>query len=195
MRKIIFALILIIISSRLFFVSANDRDREAGHSASISYKKILYLSPNDVSLSSVDRQFFYKKYAIKKVLEKYNSPLVNNVDDFIKACLDYQIDCYFLPAITGLESTFGHYILPNSFNPFGWGGGYIVFKSWGEGIDKVAYGLKNNYLNRGLKTIEEIGAIYSESPTWAKRVQFFINEFEKEEENLRLYFEKNEVKL
>jgi len=195
MRKIIFALILIIISSRLFFVSANNRDREAGHSASISYKKILYISSNNIELSLIDNPFFYKKYAIKKVLERYNSPLFDSVDDFIKVCLDYQINCYFLPAIAGLESTFGHYILPNSFNPFGWGGGYIIFKNWADGIEKVGQGLKNNYLNRGLKTIEEIGTIYSENPTWAVRVRFFITQFEKEEENLRLYFEKNEVKL
>ena len=195
MRKIIFALILIIISSRLFFVSANDRDREAGHSASISYKKILYLSPNDVSLSSVDRQFFYKKYAIKKVLEKYNSPLVNNVDDFIKTCVNYQIDCYLLPSISGVESTFGRHINPNSYNPFGWDRGYAIFKNFADGIEKVGYHLKNNYINDGLSTIENIGSRYSESQAWASRVYFFINEFQNEEKKFRLYFEKNEVKL
>jgi len=195
MRKIILILVLITILFYPFFVFADDKNKEAGRSAYISYKKILYTPSNDFLLSSINGQFFYKKYTIKKVLEKYNSPLVDNVDDFIKVCFDHEIDCYFLPAIAGLESTFGNYILPNSFNPFGWGGGYIVFKSWSEGINKVAYGLKNNYLNRGLKNVEEIGSVYSESPNWAERVNFFINEFKKEEENLRLYFEKNELKL
>lgn len=198
MRKIVFIIILIVIFSKFskyFRVLANDKSREAGHSAKISYNKILSSYLNYSLLPSVENEMFYKKYAIKNVLERYNSPLINNIDDFIDVCLDYKIDCYLLPAIAGLESTFGYYILPNSYNPFGWGGGYIIFRSWADGINTVAKGLKNNYLNRGLKTVEEIGSVYSESPTWAIRVQFFINEFEKEEENLRLYFEKNEVKL
>ena len=195
MKKIIFILFLINIFFYPFFVFAEDKNKEAGRSAYISYKKILYKYSSDISSFSIDRYFFYKKYTIKKILEKYNSPLVNNVDDFIQSCFYYEIDCYFLPAIAGLESKFGHYVIPNSFNPFGWGGGYIFFTNWADAIDKVAYGIKNNYLNRGLENIEQIGRIYSESSNWAKKIEFFINEFEKEEENLRLYFEKNEVKL
>ena len=186
MKKIAFIIVSILFIFNHCFVFAEEKGKEAGQSAIISYK---------ITLQDQNKAVFYKKYAIKNILEKYQSPLINSVDSFIDACFTYQLDCYLLPAISGLESTFGRYILPNSYNPFGWGGGRIIFKNWDESINSVGLGLKNNYLNRGLITVESIGSVYSESPTWAIRVRFFINQFKKEEENLRLYFEKNEVKL
>jgi len=186
MKNIFFIFTIILLIFSKLVVSAEEKSIEAGQSAIISYKIILEVD---------NKLLFYKKYAIKNVLSKYNSPLVNNVDSFIDACLTYQIDCYLLPAISGLESTFGHYIFPDSYNPFGWGGGHIIFKDWNEAIDKVAFGLKYSYFNKGLTTIESIGSLYSQSPNWAVRIKFFINQFEEEEKNLRLYFEKNEVKL
>lgn len=64
-----------------------------------------------------------KKYVIAKVLEKYQSPLIGSVDAFVNTCEQYKLDCYLLPSITGLESRFGWYTHPGSYNPFGWGGG------------------------------------------------------------------------
>jgi len=190
MKKIIYLAIYLAILFNNFFVFANEKDKEAGRSASISYNKITNSSTEDFN-----RDIFYKKYSIKKILEKYESPLVENVDDFIKTCVNYQIDCYLLPSISGVESTFGRHINPNSYNPFGWDRGYAIFKNFADGIEKVGYHLKNNYINDGLSTIEKIGSRYSESQAWASRVYFFINEFQNEEKKLRLYFEKNEVKL
>lgn len=158
----------------------------AGESALISH----------VSNTNINEylKYYRAKKAIKKLLEKYDSPLLEVTDNFIYTCQKYQIDCYLLPAITGLESSFGKYIYPNSYNPFGWGGGYIMFKNWGEGIDTVGKGLRFNYINKGALTLPSIGRIYSESPTWAIRIQHFINELQKDEEN-QLYFPENEVKL
>lgn len=194
MKKIFFILTFLIFFNTKF-VLATEENKKAGYSSIVSYKKILYESNFDLSQFTFGNNRFFKKYTIKKVLERYKSPLKENIDDFIRVCINHEIDCYLLPSIAGLESTFGHYIFPDSFNPFGWGGGYIIFKDFKEAIEKVASSLKNNYLNRGLLTVEQIATVYSESPIWAKRVRFFIREFEKEENNLRLYFEKYEVKL
>ena len=160
--------------------------KEAGESGKMTYK---------TTLQEEKKIIFYKKIAIKNLLEKYQSPLSGYADVFIKVCYEKQINCYLLPSIAGVESTFGRYIIHSSFNPFGWGGGKIIFKNWEEAIEKVSEGLKNNYFDRGLTSIESIGKVYAESPSWSSKVIFFMNEFQKEEENIRLYFEKNEVEL
>jgi len=132
---------------------------------------------------------------IESVLKRYNSPLSGESEAFVKACIKYQINCYLLPSIAGLESTFGKFIYPNSYNPFGWGRGYMMFGSWSEGFDTVAKGLKNSYIKKGAETIEEIGPIYAESPTWAIRVNWFIKQFEKEEEKMTLLSDQFPVQL
>ena len=138
---------------------------------------------------------FYKKLAIKKILEKNNSPLIVSVDQFINTCNDYNFDCYLLPAIAGLESSFGRFVYPNSYNPFGWGGGYIMFNNWDEAIEIVGKNIKINYINKGLDSIDKIGMFYCENPTWSTRIKWFIKQFEEEEEKIRLSFSKNRIEL
>lgn len=126
-----------------------------------------------------------KKTVIKKILNKYNSPLAASTDGFIDACVTYELDCYLLPSIAGLESTFGKFIYPQSYNPFGWARGYMMFSRWEEGIQTVAKGLRERYVNRGAQTTAQIGRIYSESPTWANRVDFLKKQFYNEEEKMQ----------
>ncbi len=135
------------------------------------------------------------KTVIESVLKRYDSPLAGESESFVKTCIKYQIDCYLLPSIAGLESTFGKFIYPNSYNPFGWDRGYMMFSDWSEGIDTVAKGLKKGYLNKGATTVDTIGPIYSESPTWAIRVNFFVSQFEKEEKKLSLLSNEFPVQL
>jgi len=176
-------LILVITGLFLFKTTAILAENVSGQSATL------------VSRAENTNSLLNKKLAIKIVLKKYDSPLVDEVDSFIQACEKYDLDCYLLPSIAGLESTFGRYILANSYNPFGWGGGRIVFANWSEGIESVAKGLKENYLNRGALTVNQIGRIYSESPTWAPRVSWFIKQFENEELKLSLLSREFPVKL
>ena len=89
-----------------------------------------------------------KKIAINSLLKKYNSPLVSSIDSFLNTCTSYSLDCYLLPSIAGLESSFGKHVLPGSNNPFGWGGGLIIFDSWDQAIAAVGKGLKYNYIDR-----------------------------------------------
>ncbi len=136
-----------------------------------------------------------KKRAIKSVLEKRNSPMASSVDTFLHTCDEYELDCYLLPAITGLESSFGHYILPGSYNPFGWNGGYAYFNDWDHAIKSVGAGIQERYIDYGAQTLEQIGAKYASSPTWASRVRGFISEFEGEEEKNSLYLSDLELQL
>ena len=161
----------------------------AGQSATISYS--LFTD----NKCTVAVNYAKKKRVIETVLKKYNSPLVRNADDFIAACQTYHMNCYLLPAITGLESSFGQFTWPGSHNPFGWGGGYIMFKDWSEGITTVAQGLHDNYIQKGADDLYSIGPIYSESPTWAVRVERFMNEMQREEDNLQLFLSDNQVQL
>jgi hypothetical protein len=123
-----------------------------------------------------------KKVAIYRVLARHNSPLVKEVDSFINACISYEVNCYLLPAIAGVESGFGRHLLPESHNPFGWGGGYLYFASWQEGFFTVAKGIRENYLDYGLTSVGLIGPVYAPpSTTWASKVLMFMEMFEKEE--------------
>ncbi len=136
-----------------------------------------------------------QKRVIKNVLTRYGSPMSVSVDAFIDACTTYSLDCYWLPSIAGLESTFGKAVLPGTYNPYGWGRGFIYFKSWDQATFTVAKGLRENYLNRGALGIEGIAPMYSESPTWAVRVNFFISQFRAEEDKTKLLFKQNGVEL
>jgi len=163
----------------------------AGSSAAINS------SINDMEKANQNKitKIYRIKRTIQMVLEKHQSPLANESQTFVDVCLAYDLDCYLLPAISGLESSFGLFVYPNSYNPFGWGGGYITFSSWSQAIEVVGYNLRKNYLDKGAKNIYEIGQIYAESPTWANRVINLINLFYREENNNRLYFAENKVEL
>jgi murein DD-endopeptidase MepM/ murein hydrolase activator NlpD len=112
------------------------------------------------------------------------SPLAGQGAAFVRAGRRHRVPAKLLVAITGAESSFGKH-LSGSNNPFGWGPG-IDFGSWGEAIDTVASGLRENYLNAGLRSIPQIGGKYApkgagNDPTnlnshWVTNVQKFFSE-------------------
>ena len=184
-------LITITIFSLIIFFTASPVKAEiiSGASAPLTYQS--FIDSNDIQKMNEKRL----KIVIESVLKRYDSPMADESEAFVKTCIKYEIDCFILPSIAGLESTFGKFIYPNSYNPFGWGRGYIMFTDWSEGIDTVAKGLKNNYINKGAITLDTIGPIYSESSTWAVRVNYFVKQFKKEEEKLTLLSDQFPVQL
>ncbi len=125
--------------------------------------------------------------ALRNVLEKYDSPLAPYAESYIKNADKYGIEWELLPAIAGLESSFGKHQLPSSYNSYGWGGGRLYFDSVDDGIETVLSALKNKYMARGATTVETIAPIYSESATWAPRVRHFMNEIDREYARLGMH--------
>ena len=131
-----------------------------------------------------------KRMAIERVLKRYNSPLTPYTGTFINNCRKYNFNCYLLPSISGVESGFGHVLILAAKNPFGWGGGYIYFSSWENGIDTVAKGLHKNYIRAGLTNPYLIAPVYAPpSQTWAGNVNMYMQIFEREEEIVAKQFE------
>jgi hypothetical protein len=122
--------------------------------------------------------------ALRNVFTKHNSPLADEAQNYVRYADLYGVDWKLLPAISGLESSFGIYLIQGSYNAYGWGGGRIYFESWEDGIRTINKALRQNYINRGAADVWSIGPIYAESPTWSVRVNVLMNEIN--EEFLRL---------
>ena len=118
--------------------------------------------------------------ALERVFEKNNSPLAPYASVYVNTADKYGIDWKLLPAIAGLESSFGKRQMPGSHNSYGWGGGHIYFDSYEHGIEVINKAFKEKYASRGATTVEQIGPIYAESATWVPRVKNFMAKFEAE---------------
>jgi hypothetical protein len=120
---------------------------------------------------------------LRAFLHEYNSPLEDEAATFVYEADKHSIDWKLVTAIAGTESTFGKHIPSYSYNAWGWGiptgaQSGIGFSSWANGIATVSRGLKENYINKGAITLDEIGYIYAASPVWSAHVQFFITKIE-----------------
>ena len=120
---------------------------------------------------------------IRKYLEKYNSPLAHCSDLFVTVSDKYGLDWRLLVAIAQQESNLGKKVPDGSYNPFGWGihsKGTLHFSSWEEGIETVAKGIKEEYVDKGYTTPEEIMSKYTPSSngSWSFGVNQFIQELE-----------------
>lgn len=189
MDKTIFSIVLTaLLITAHFGAQPAHAELIAGSSAAVSYHE-----QNSTSISSVQK-IALKRKAMTEVLKRYNAPLLSEVDSFLEACAAYDLDCYLLPSISGVESTFGRFLIPGTYNPFGWGRGLIEFKSYNETIMTVGKALRVQYIDRGADTVDKIGRIYCEGDTWSGKVKFFMNQFE-EEERKQLFFMQDTVEL
>jgi hypothetical protein len=62
-----------------------------------------------------------------------------------------------------------------------------MFDTWDAGIDAVARGLATDYIGQGRVSVDAIGPKYSESATWAVRVNRFVAQFEATEQSDTLH--------
>ncbi len=116
---------------------------------------------------------------LEKFLEKYNSPLAPYSEVFIETADKYELDWRLIPAITGVESTFGKRIPHDSFNAYGWANGEYRFTSWEESIEIVGKALRTKYEDKGAVSINQIARRYAPpSSTWAGKVKFFMRKIE-----------------
>lgn len=152
------------------------QDTIAESSAQISSAKTLEQSETQTEL---------KKLAMQRVLSRYNSVLVDEVNTFVATSYKYDLNPYLLVSISGLESYFAHLMVDGTYNAYGWRGGWHYFTSWEDGIETISKSLRENYYNQGAATVYDVGRKYAESPTWAIRVERFMGEFEAEEAKIQ----------
>lgn len=103
------------------------------------------------------------------------SPLTPYAKEFVKIADKHGLDWRFMPAIAGVESTFGLYIPYGSYNPYGWNNGSYSFKSWTAATDHVAGQIKSRWGSMETITPWKIGSYYAASPTWASKVSNYMN--------------------
>lgn len=128
-----------------------------------------FLAPKDISDHRLPQ--------LESYLRDQKSPLVDHAKIFIAVADKYNLDWRFLPAISGLESSFGTRLPHGSYNPFGWSGGSYRFISWEDSINHVGQYLSEKYFGRGLNTIEKIAPVYCPgSNTWAPGVRHFMEQ-------------------
>lgn len=187
MNKTIYSIVFILFIG-LSVVAPVRADAIAGSSAAVTF-----VEKNATTTLSLQSKALKRK-AMTEVLKRYNAPLLSEVDSFLEACTTYNLDCYLLPSISGVESTFGRFLIPGTFNPFGWGRGTIEFKSYNQTIMTVGKALRENYIDHGADTVDKIGRIYCEGDTWSGKVSFFMKQFEQEEKK-QLFFMKDAVQL
>lgn len=117
---------------------------------------------------------------LAKYLGSKNSPLAESADTFVATADEYGFNWKLLPAIAGIESNFGRVQLENSYNPFGWGGGYVYFKSFDEAIKTVGGELYERAIAEGADTPRELGPSYCpfNYARWIASVEQFMEEIE-----------------
>lgn len=123
--------------------------------------------------------FDYRVYTLRKFLSQFDSPLTPYSSEFIKEADYYGIDYRLVPAISGVESTFGKQIPIGSYNAYGWVNGNYNFRSWPDSIQIVSKTLKNNYIDKGAVSIVRIAKIYAPpSSTWGSKVTYFVSKID-----------------
>src|SRR3989338_1197918 len=120
---------------------------------------------------------------LRRYLRSINSPLFDYADLLVEEADKYGYDYRLLVAIALQESTAFRFIPENSYNSWGWGiyGDMVTrFSTYDEAIRTVSDGIKQNYLDKGLITTEQIMKKYTpgSNGSWAWAVRFFFQRLE-----------------
>ena len=128
------------------------------------------------SRPNLEEEADWRYLSLYLFLKGYDSPLAEFSDQFIDSADAWWIDWRLVPAIAGLESFFGKRMVPETYNAYGWGGGYIGFESWEDSIDHVSRKISQNYYGRGLDDPFKIGPVYAPpNPKWGSLVASIMN--------------------
>ncbi len=123
------------------------------------------------------RPFAVANFLKQTPLESYSSYIIEISDK-------YGIDYRLIPSIAMKESGAGRAIPADSFNAWGFENGRTRWDSWEEAIDNVGKTLKTRYIDRGLKTPEQIMPVYAPPALengggWAVAVSSYFQKMEK----------------
>lgn len=161
-----FLLTLVLFQASIGFAYAQ---KEAGASA----------VPTNQTIAEIED---YRVVILKEYLEQYNSPFADQAAVFVREADKNNIDWKLLVAISGVESTFGQQIPYNANNAWGWGiygDNMIRFTTWEEAITTISKALREKYMDQwGAQDVYQIGKYYAASPTWATRVDYFMQKID-----------------
>jgi len=120
---------------------------------------------------------------IRQYLASYKSPLEPFANFIVEMADKYGIDYRLVTAIAQQESNLCKIIPPNTYNCWGWGvhsKGTLGFESYTEGIETVTKGIKEDYIDKGFVTTDDIMSKYTPlSPgSWAYGVDTFMQEMQ-----------------
>jgi hypothetical protein len=120
---------------------------------------------------------------LRQYMESYDSPLSPYADLIVQTADKYSLDYRLIVAIGQQESNLCKIIPPGSYNCWGWGihsEGTLGFNSFEEGIENVSKGLREEYLNKGYTTVEDIMSKYTpqSNGSWAHGVNEFLSAME-----------------
>ncbi len=169
-----------------FWLLSQDGEASNGAAATTfipSLRLYTALPPTGGNLSFEVRGVDSRPVLLKQYLAYYHSPLEPYADYIFAISQKYDLDYRLLVAIAQQESNLGKKIPPGSYNAWGWGihsRGTLGFSGWEEAIETVARGLREDYLNQGLTTPEEIMSKYTplSNGSWAAGVNQFMAEIE-----------------
>jgi len=130
-----------------------------------------------------DLSYDFRDVKLQEYLESYKSPLSPYASFIVQESDRLSLDYRLLPAISGVESTFGKRIPQNSYNAYGWAiftgkTSGVYFQSWEHGITTVLEGIRYKYVERGALTIPQIGKRYASSEHWPISMLYFLNDME-----------------
>lgn len=120
---------------------------------------------------------------VRQYLNYYNSPLEPYAFKIVEASDRYGLDFRLTTAIAQQESNLCKKIPAESNNCWGWGihsQGTLGFSSFSEGVDEVSKGIREEYLDKGFGSVEEIMGKYTplSNGSWAEGVSKFMEEME-----------------
>ena len=118
---------------------------------------------------------------IREYLYLYDSPLQPYVNLIVENADKYGLDFRLTTAIAQKESNLCKKIPEDTHNCWGWGihsKGTLGFSSYEAGIEAVSKGLKEEYIDKGYETVEEIMAKYTplSNGSWAYAVNKFMEQ-------------------
>ncbi len=145
----------------------------------VSAQELVAGESGKLKTNSEINGFDFRVSNLRSFLTRYNSPLSIYADEFVAYADTYGIDYRLVPAISGVESTFGKHIPYKSYNAYGWANGEYKFTSWENSIDHVSMTLKFKYINKGAPSIAKIARRYAPpSTTWGKNVTYFVGKID-----------------
>lgn len=120
---------------------------------------------------------------LKDYLNFYHSPLEKYATDLVTHADLNSLDYRLLTAIAQQESNLCKFMPAQTYNCWGWGihsKGTLAFNSYVEAIATVSKGIKEEYIEKGFLTIDDIMSKYTplSNGSWSQGVTKFMAEIE-----------------